>query len=322
MFRQTATRYADAWHHHQPVWYFLRVVAVSWLPFSLLLPWLFKPWREAWRARDARVWLPLATFALVLVFFSLSAGKRDMYILPALPMLALAATPFLDGLLERRGVRRALFVLALLLGLGLLAVGVAALVMEPRFELTLEAGRGMPAGQDGVWWSLATMGAAITGAALWLQPRRAVALVAAMTAVLWCGWGLAIAPQLDGESSSRDLMREVRELAGPSTEVGLVYWREQTLLQARGPTVEFGFRRTPVQQWNAGVEWASRAPDARVLFVREVDALEDCLQRANARHVGVANRRTWALVSPAALPADCRVLPEPAAGEMEADPDE
>src|SRR5690606_41914576 len=79
---------------------------------------------------------------------------------------------------------------------------------------------------------------------------------------------------------------------------------------------------SPVQQWNAGVEWASRAPDARVLFVREVDALEDCLQRANARHVGVANRRTWALVSPAALPADCRVLPEPAAGEMEADPDE
>src|SRR3546814_8209978 len=69
-----------------------------------------------------------------------------------------------------------------------------------------------------------------------------------MTAVLWCGWGLAIAPQLDGESSSRDLMREARDLAGPGTEVGLVAWREQNLLQARGPTVEFGFTRTPVQR--------------------------------------------------------------------------
>src|SRR3546814_2927581 len=69
-----------------------------------------------------------------------------------------------------------------------------------------------------------------------------------MTAVLWCGWGLAIGPQLDGESSSRDLMREARDLAGPGTEVGLVAWREQNLLQARGPTVEFGFTRTPVQQ--------------------------------------------------------------------------
>src|SRR3546814_14907215 len=77
---------------------------------------------------------------------------------------------------------------------------------EPRVELKLEAGRGMPAGHDGLWWSLAAMGAALAGAALWLQPRRAVAVTAVMTAVLWCGWGLAIAPQLDGESSSRDLM--------------------------------------------------------------------------------------------------------------------
>src|SRR3546814_2315051 len=77
----------------------------------------------------------LATCVLVVLFFTMSAGKRDMYILPALPMLALAAAPFLDGLLERRGVRRALFALALLLGLGLLAAGVAALAGEPRFEL-------------------------------------------------------------------------------------------------------------------------------------------------------------------------------------------
>src|SRR3546814_6020406 len=102
----------------------------------------------------------------------------------------------------------------------------------------------MPAGHDGLWGALAAMGAALAGAALWLQPRRAVAVTAVMTAVLWCGWGLAIAPQLDGESSSRDLMREARELAGPGTEVGLVAWREQNMLQARGPTVEFGDRKS------------------------------------------------------------------------------
>src|SRR3546814_16025778 len=55
----------------------------------------------------------------------------------------------------------------------------------------------LPAGHDGLWWALAAMGAALAGAALWLQPRRAVAVTAVMTAVLWCGWGLAIAPQLD-----------------------------------------------------------------------------------------------------------------------------
>jgi 4-amino-4-deoxy-L-arabinose transferase-like glycosyltransferase len=308
LFRQTATRYAESWHHHQPFWYFARVVAVSWLPFSLLLPWLFKPWRDAWRARDARVLWPLATCALVLLFFTLSSGKRDMYILPALPMLALAAAPFLPGLLERRGVRRALFALSLLLGLGLFAAGVVALVGEPRFELQLEAGRGMASGQDSLWWALATMGGAITGAALWLQPRGAVALTATMTVVLWCGWGLAIAPLLDGESSSRDLMREVRAKVGPRVEVGLVVWREQNLLQARGPTVEFGFKRTPVQQWNAAVAWATAAPERRALLVGLVDELEDCLQRARAEPLGAANRRAWRLVRPGNVPADCKVL--------------
>jgi 4-amino-4-deoxy-L-arabinose transferase-like glycosyltransferase len=321
LFRQTATRYAESWHHNQPFWYFARVVAVSWLPFSLLLPWLFKPWRDAWRARDARVLWPLATFALVLLFFSLSSGKRDMYILPALPMLALAAAPFLPGLLARRGVRRALFALSLMLGLGLFAAGIAALVAEPGFELKLEAGRGMAAGQDGLWWALAAMGGAITGAALWLQPRGAVALTATMSIVLWCGWGLAIAPQLDGESSSRDLMLEVRETVGSRAEVGLVAWREQTLLQARGPTEDFGFKRTPVQQWNAAVAWATAAPDTRRLFVREVPALADCLQRARAQPVGVANRRTWSLVSAPDIPADCRALPEAAGAATVPDPE-
>src|SRR3546814_3535145 len=113
-------------------------------------------------------------------------------------------------------------------------------------------------------------------------------------------------------------MREARDLAGPGTEVGLVAWREQNLLQARGPTVEFGFTRTPVQQWNAAVAWAAAAPGARVLFVREVPELADCLQRTRVQSVGVANRRTWSLVWPGAVPVDCRRLPESVDPEREA----
>ena len=60
LFKQTAQRYADPWHHTEPFWYFGQVVLFFWLPFSLALPWLLKPWVRAWRERDARVWLPLA----------------------------------------------------------------------------------------------------------------------------------------------------------------------------------------------------------------------------------------------------------------------
>ena len=40
LFKQTGKRYADAWHHVQPFWYFLQVIATLWLPGALLLPWL------------------------------------------------------------------------------------------------------------------------------------------------------------------------------------------------------------------------------------------------------------------------------------------
>src|SRR5690606_14501873 len=32
LFKQTGTRYANAWHHHQPFWYYLQVMATMWLP--------------------------------------------------------------------------------------------------------------------------------------------------------------------------------------------------------------------------------------------------------------------------------------------------
>ena len=50
-------------------------------------------------ARDARVWLPLTWVFIVLLFFSVSPGKRGIYILPALPALAIASLPFIGELL-------------------------------------------------------------------------------------------------------------------------------------------------------------------------------------------------------------------------------
>ena len=39
LFTQTVTRYADAWHHHEPLWYyFTNVIPVLWLPLIALVP--------------------------------------------------------------------------------------------------------------------------------------------------------------------------------------------------------------------------------------------------------------------------------------------
>ncbi len=124
LFKQTVGRYAAAWHHVKPWYYFIvEVIPALWLPWSLLLFWLVPRFKAAFHERNARVWLPLFWLLIVLVFFSASPGKRGVYLLPALPALALAALPFLESVLSRAGVRRAGFVLG---GLFFIAAAVFA----------------------------------------------------------------------------------------------------------------------------------------------------------------------------------------------------
>ena len=118
LFQQTVTRYADAWHHHEPFWFFLvNVIPVFWLPLTALLPWLWRRWRDALRpaSRDTFVAVLLAWVVLVMLFFSASAGKRGVYVLPAVPALVMAAAPWLPEILRLRGTRIVAFVLAALL---------------------------------------------------------------------------------------------------------------------------------------------------------------------------------------------------------------
>ena len=297
LFKQTAQRYADPWHHHEPWWYFLQVIAVFWLPFSLALPWLLKPWRDAWRARDARVWLPLAWFLLVLAFFSASGGKRDMYILPALPALALAAAPFLDAATQRAGLRRALLGFVVLLSVVLLAAGAMAAFGEPKFERGLVEDRGLGAEAVWLWGMLATVGVAGLLAAAWFRVARAAAAAAVLLLALWCGYGFVVHPVLDDESSSAGLMRQARAEAGADVVIGLVDWKEQNLLQAVGPVEEFGFRAPPTQQLQRALAWLAADPAGRILLVQQSEPLA-CIDfdDGRAHRVGVANRRAWWLL--------------------------
>jgi 4-amino-4-deoxy-L-arabinose transferase-like glycosyltransferase len=305
LLKQTAERYVDPWHHHEPFWYFGQVVLLFWLPFSLAYPWLLAPWREAWRRRDARVWLPLAWSLLVLLFFSASSGKRDMYILPALPALALAAAPFLDAISRRAGFRRLVLGFVLLFSTLLLAAGVAALVAEPGFARKLVAERGLGEEARWLWWMLASVGAAGLLAAAWGRVRGALVACALVLGLLWSGYGLVVHPLLDDENSARGLMQKARERAGDGVAIGLVDWKEQQLLQAVGPVVEFGFRQpVPVQAARAKA-WLLEAPDERWLLVQRSEALAcaDFGAAGAAERLGTANRREWWLLRAAALTA-------------------
>ena len=301
LFHQTAGRYASDAIHPQPAWYFLEVIALFWMPFSLALPWLAPRWRDAFRERAAKAWLPLAWSLLVLLFFSLAHGKRDMYILPMLPMVALAAAPYLPDIVAKKNFRASLFALFAGLASVLLLAGAWALLGEPKFEAKIEFERGLVPGSDGLWWLLAITGAAML-AALAFARRHLFASAATafglMVVLLFCGTAVL----LDDASSARGLMRAARAQAGPNTEIGLVGWREQQLLQAVGPTAEFGFRQPWDEQLRRGLAWMAQSPRDRELLVGE-DAMLACIDRARSIEVGRANRRGWWLVPYAAAQA-------------------
>jgi 4-amino-4-deoxy-L-arabinose transferase-like glycosyltransferase len=309
LFRQTLERYADAWHHQKPFWYFGQIALLFWAPFSLAFFWLWRNWRDAWRARDARVWLLLAWGLLVVLFFSFSAGKRDMYILPALPAFALAAAPFLPALCERRGFRWMLWGFAIGLGMLLLGLGASVLLGHARFLDNLLDDRGADAAVHGLGLFLLGAGAIGALAALILRPARAVAATAVLLIAVWCGYGLVVYPLLDGSSSARDLMRAARQSAGPETVIGLVDWKEQDLLQAAGATVDFGFSATRTQQLQRAQTWLAAEPAQRRILLPEPDTGADAclrLEDAHAQRVGKANRRDWWLAGISAFVAPCQ----------------
>jgi len=102
LLKQTAGRYANAWEHREPFWYFfVKVIPKYWVPIFFMLPWLVPAWRKQLAKHDGRVLVLLGWVVLVLLFFSLSSGKRKLYIFPALPALILLVAPLIPWMLRR-----------------------------------------------------------------------------------------------------------------------------------------------------------------------------------------------------------------------------
>lgn len=304
LFRQTATRYVGAWHHVQPAWYYLQVILTLWLPGCLLLPRLIPAWRRRLARGDARQGLLLGWVVLVLVFFSASPGKREVYIFPALPLLCLAAAPLLPGLLTQRFGRIVLAGFNLLLGMASLVLAAAVLGHASWIEPTL-TGRGLDAAAVhaiGVW--AAALGLALLGLAAWLRARQPGLLAVLTMVCVWTAYGLGFLPALDASASARQLMQDVATRMGPDGELGLVDFKEQNYLQARSRVTDFGYRQPADVQWHRARSWIREDPARRWVLLTD-KALGRCVERKHVITVGQANRNTWMLVPGTALITPC-----------------
>ena len=287
LLKQTAKRYANPWGHNQPWYYFIEVIVLQWLPATLLLPFVIKPWREALQRKDSRILILLGWVVLTVIFFSISRGKREVYIMPVLPMFCLAMGPYIGELITRRSVQRVLTGFNLLLILGLIVAGGMLTFGDPKFAAKIGDGA------QSVGLMVLVVGVLSLLIALW-RYNQAVLGVLATLFLLWCGLSLVAYPVLNDDSSAKELMDHTGEIIGPGGELALVQWKEQNLLMADRPAKTFGFLTGSLTQWNAAQQWASEKPNRWILS--EDIALPKCFNAASAMNMGVYNRRTWLLI--------------------------
>ncbi len=297
LFKQTVTRYASAWHHHEPWHYFIvSVIPGLWLPGTALLPWLVPGWREAWRSRDGRPWLFLGWVLLVVAFFSASAGKRGVYVLPALPAFALACGPLLAGMAARRGLQA--WVFALTGALVLLGAGAALYLQVLRPDRLAELAERYDVSSAAPLAAIAAAGAALLAL---LGPRRGFAAWAGLLAIVVIVQGYWINPMMNGSRSGRTFVEALGRAVPPPGEVGLVAYKEQYLLQLNRPVTNFGHRRgfDPGQEDSDAARWLNAAA-GRVLVVSK-RRLAPCFTDSPSSLLVHANREDWYLVR---APAD------------------
>ena len=234
----------DIYHHTQPFWYYLPVVVLALVPWtvfviaalveSIRVWWTEK--RKMLQSEDALPAFLVIWFLVPLAFFSFSASKLPGYILPALP----AGTLLLAEYVRRHVVDkdRPGFPLLLLHSIVAALPVVAALMMQYIvFQHRLPWGRAAAISLG--FAAVLAVGIALTlRGQVGLRVLRFVTLVPvvlAVAAVLRLG-----APALDATLSARPLSQEVSRVDNRSlplailqlsreTEYGLQFYRNQNI---------------------------------------------------------------------------------------------
>ncbi|HEV7714886.1 MAG TPA: hypothetical protein VGO53_04800, partial [Steroidobacteraceae bacterium] len=253
--------------------------------------WLVPRWKAAWSARDARVWLPLAWALLALLFFSLSSGKRGIYLFPALPAAVLASAPFLADLFQRRGVQRASLALGgvlVLIAAGLLTAHASG---HSKLQELLDEVGIQSLGPLAVF---AVIGAAAWAVAAWKRPVFAWPAVLASLAVVL---SYVIAPSIDGQRSARTFMEHMLAQVPKGTDFALMGYKEQFLLYLDRPIVNFGharWREGPQEAYDASA-WLN-AEAGRELLIPET-SMKPCFAQTASRPAGLSSGDRWLLIT-------------------------
>jgi 4-amino-4-deoxy-L-arabinose transferase-like glycosyltransferase len=223
--------------HARPLYYYGLQFPLDFLPWTLLWPLTAAVVAPRVRGGDAPpapdqagLRLLVAWIGVCLLFFSLSAGKRGLYLLPIFPAAALLCGYALAARLREGSGLRGVFVGAALTAAGLLAAGMwvgvnggAPLPNNPGFFIPASFGWALAASCALALVVYAGLARVQAGPAARL-PGWFAALVAVYGCVFWLAY-----PAFDPQKSPRPVAQAALARSGPEAPIGIFDQRALTL---------------------------------------------------------------------------------------------
>ncbi len=241
LFTQSVTRFTHSWDNLEPWWYHAKALFLGFFPWSLvLLPALSPSVLGRLWARPALRWLMLV-LAAALVFFSIPAGKRGVYLLPLYPALALVAGAAFEQLTERRACRVAAGI-STALGALLLAAG-AALALAPELEHWPRLVREVPELLRAGCFVLLALGISLAGAgiAAFVRPRLLVLGPVLFALATGLAWPPLLTPALNAAQGAERFAAEVADQLPPPGKLAFARGKRELVAWytgRRGPHIE------------------------------------------------------------------------------------
>lgn len=259
---ENLSRFVGGSGHSQPIYYYVPYLFTLGMPWGMFLPLLL--WdvlKTRLQTGDHRLFLKLWVLVMF-VFFSISVGKRAVYLLPLYPALSLLlAAWFYDAGSAQKGrliVYRIIAILAALTGALLLVITLGALwshdqgwffapiegLLKPKDRANLVAVRNQ---LDDFGWAFTLM--VLIGAGLWLSLARSLWLgrirsVAHQLVILSIVHGFVVCsvvmPVIAQAKSYREFMVRVNALVQPNDKLYLYGpFNSDSVMFYRGSVIEW-----------------------------------------------------------------------------------
>jgi 4-amino-4-deoxy-L-arabinose transferase-like glycosyltransferase len=324
LFRNTLGRFLLGVSKAQPPWYYLETLPVDMIPWTFIAPpVLYWGWKN--RKSSKAMWAIHSWLVPALIFFSISIGKRELYLLPLLPVFAILFGAAVVHLRSAGNLK------------WMLRGGIAWSILLALFILAPVALAFSPYGAQEPWrvYALAASGALAGVIGLLFLLKRGGSLtppvMAVQTLLLYSVAVFTAYPEINHFKSARPICEPVRTRAEAGVDFKLYsvgFSREEYVYYAR----RF---HTPVLTGLVGevtpdtiMEQAKLQKDAKKTIARAVDevpvanlqhvtpeerkALFDAIERAVAGHEDEAAIRAFEADLQKAIADFFALLKEPA----------